>query len=142
MKYIQSKKVVYDGIEFVSKLEGAFYLELKKRNILTTPQPYAFTILEPFEAGGVKYKGATYTPDFFIEIKGVKIYIDIKGFIGDNKSRFYYKYITKVLKDKYNVVFYVVKFKKSKWLLYSSRYGKKCKDIFDYIYATKDLPML
>lgn len=90
---IKSKKIVIDGITFLSKLEGYMYSALKKANIKFQHEVEVFTLIEGFrfnsssyerqsnskgdmiDRGNKKVLAITYKPDFtshdfIIECKG------------------------------------------------------------------------
>jgi hypothetical protein len=93
-KVVNSKKGVYDGIQFASQLEITMYKELKAAGIVDFKfEPRSYVTFKPFEIDTECYERATkrskemvsrtkvtkvsYTPDFvddneewFIEVKG------------------------------------------------------------------------
>lgn len=90
-KTIQSKKGVYDGIQFASQLEIFMYKALKSANIDFSYESEVFELIEGFHSsndsyertatkpminrGNKKVRGIKYTPDFvsdlfIIETKG------------------------------------------------------------------------
>lgn len=85
MSKYNSKKVVIDGIEFDSQMEGNYFIHLN--HLLDTDQIKSFsiqpkyTLIPKFEKDGKHYREITYTPDFLVENNdGTLVSIDIKGF--------------------------------------------------------------
>lgn len=67
--------LIYDGINFKSKLEVYCYQKLKEHNIEASYEGQKFVLLDSFEFNGEKIRQMTYTPDFIndrfiIECKG------------------------------------------------------------------------
>lgn len=83
MKY-HSKKVVIDGIEFMSKKEGNRYLQLKKLQeegiISNLKMQVPFILVEPFVLNGKKYRKMEYIADFVYIRDGKQIVEDCKGY--------------------------------------------------------------
>ena len=83
MSKYRNKPVTIDGIRFDSKREANRYCELKLlhqageiHKLRTHPR---YTLLEPFEVNGVKYRGINYTADFEYVENGQLITEDVKG---------------------------------------------------------------
>lgn len=97
-----AKKTVVDGIEFDSKMESQYYVEVVKPGYesgeitkFELQKPYE---LQPgFEHDGKKVKPIVYVADFYLEYKdGTSVVIDTKG-CADNtallkRKMFYYVY--------------------------------------------------
>ena len=69
--------LVYDSIQFKSKLEVYCYRRLKECNILANYEPIKFVIQPGFTLFNEKIRPITYTPDFvgnnfIIECKGMQ----------------------------------------------------------------------
>lgn len=83
MSKYRNKPVTIDGIRFDSKREANRYCELKLlhqageiHKLRTHPR---YTLLEPFEVKGVKYRGIVYEADFSYTENGVQVVEDVKG---------------------------------------------------------------
>ena len=83
MSKYHNTRVTLDGITFDSKAEARRYGELKLMheagvicNLRTHPR---YTLLDPFECSGVKYRGISYEGDFEYVENGVTICEDVKG---------------------------------------------------------------
>ena len=92
-KVVQSKKIIIDGIQFQSTLEGTMYTLLKKAKIPNTYEGKQFVTLHDnkypeecyerktkrskFMVDERKITGVRYTPDFIGE--GCKWVIEVKG---------------------------------------------------------------
>ena len=83
MSKYRNKPVTIDGIRFASEKEGIRYCELKLlhqageiHKLVTHPR---YTLLEPFECKGVKYRGIKYIADFEYYENGQRICEDVKG---------------------------------------------------------------
>ena len=68
--------LVYDSIQFKSKLEVYCYRRLKECNILANYEPIKFVIQPGFTLFNEKIRPITYTPDFIgnewiLETKGI-----------------------------------------------------------------------
>ena len=79
----KNKKVVYDGIKFDSKKEGAYYLKLKvleeKGIIKNLQRQVKFELLPTFKFNGGTIRGISYYADFTY-IQDDKLHIvDTKG---------------------------------------------------------------
>jgi Protein of unknown function (DUF1064) len=100
-KYNATKTVI-DGLKFDSKLESKFYEFLKSIEELEILELQPKINLQPkFKKNNVSYREINYVPDFLVEYKGKKFYIDSKGVkTADFKIKekmFNYLYITKIL---------------------------------------------
>lgn len=71
--------LIYDGIEFKSKLEAYCYRNLVKHGVFAEYENVIFTIIEPFEYNGQKIRSMTFKPDFV----GDNFVIECKGFMND-----------------------------------------------------------
>ena len=76
-------KTKVDGIEFDSKKEAAFYMELKVREKAgevkdITLQP-RFELQPKFDKDGTHYRKIEYVADFMYEEDGKIIVVDVKG---------------------------------------------------------------
>lgn len=92
-KKVQSKRIIIDGIEFASMLEGVMYTLLKEAGIVNFYEGNSYVTFTKFRYKGLCYErfrkdsasmktrvnveGVSYTPDFvgeneewFIEVKG------------------------------------------------------------------------
>lgn len=83
MKY-GAKKVEIDGIRFDSKMEGDYYLHLKRLKdngeILDYELQPSFELQPKFEKDGVKYRAIKYIADFKVFYPDGKVeIIDVKG---------------------------------------------------------------
>lgn len=93
MKYKASKKakgnvkvrnatrVVYDDIQFRSKLEAYTYRRLKEEGFNFKYEETTYTIIEKFEYMGEKIRPITITPDFIDQDN--RIIIEVKGFANE-----------------------------------------------------------
>lgn len=92
-----NKKIEIDGKKFDSKLELYCYNMLKQLKI-----PFEFqqkeVLMESFRYNGKAVRQITLTVDFVAEYKGIKYYIDTKGFATD-VSKMKYKMLKQSLKD-------------------------------------------
>ena len=83
MKY-HSKKIIINGIEFMSKREANRYLELKslldKGEISELELQVPFTLIEPFTLNKKKYRKMDYIADFVYMQDGKQIVEDTKGY--------------------------------------------------------------
>lgn len=83
MKY-HSKKIIINGIEFMSKREANRYLELKsmldKGEISELELQVPFTLIEPFTLNKKKYRKMEYIADFVYMQDGKQIVEDTKGY--------------------------------------------------------------
>jgi hypothetical protein len=84
MSKYNNKIVNLDGIKFSSKAEARRYGELKLMHeagiihkLVVHPR---YTLLDPFEVNGIKYRGIVYEGDFSYIENGVQICEDCKGF--------------------------------------------------------------
>ena len=85
----RSKKVIYDGYKFDSKLECEFYIYLKKHSniVLEELQPKVVLcekVEEKVKVGNrtktrVKHRAIKYVPDFRISYKDQTYFVDAKG---------------------------------------------------------------
>ncbi len=101
-KVKNTKKVLYDGIWFRSKLEVNCYKRLVLAGLNPLYEPHTFNLAEKFFLDKVQYycpypekkikrygpyprviQGISYTPDFYILYKGIHIYFDTKGHPND-----------------------------------------------------------
>ncbi len=71
--------LIYEGINFKSKLDVHCYNKLKENNIKAEYEAHRYTLLKPFEFNGEKVRAMTYTPDFV----GDGFVIECKGMITD-----------------------------------------------------------
>jgi hypothetical protein len=94
-KIVQSKKIIYDGIEFKSRLEYYMYSLLKVSGLSFEYEGETFLVLDPFtdnnrlvskhnksfiEKGNRKVIGIKYTPDFIVKVNGeTRFIIETKG---------------------------------------------------------------
>ena len=83
MSKYRNVKTTIDNITFDSKREANRYCELKLlhqageiHKLRTHPK---YTLLEPFEVNGVKYRGIVYEADFSYTENGVQVVEDVKG---------------------------------------------------------------
>ena len=83
MTKYHNTRVTLDGITFDSKAEARRWGELKLlheagviHKLRTHPR---YTLLDPFECNGVKYRGIVYEGDFEYVENGVTICEDVKG---------------------------------------------------------------
>ena len=78
-----NKKVVYDGIKFDSKKEGAYYLKLKvleeKGIIKDLQRQVKFELLPTFKFNGETIRGISYYADFTYYQDGKYHIVDTKG---------------------------------------------------------------
>ena len=81
-----NKKIEIDGKKFDSKLELYCYNMLKQLNI-----PFEFqkkeVLMDSFRYNGKAVRQITLTVDFVADYKGIKYYIDTKGFATESSSR-------------------------------------------------------
>lgn len=79
----KNKKVVYDGIEFDSKKEGAYYLKLKmleEKGIIQDLQlQVKFELLPSFKFKGETIRAINYYADFTYKQDGELHIVDTKG---------------------------------------------------------------
>lgn len=76
-KYHANKTIV-DGIEFASKAEAAYYVQVRNMDGWTMQEHFA--IIKSFKAGGKVYSGARYTPNFVHRADGkIDKVVDVKG---------------------------------------------------------------
>lgn len=100
----KSKKVIYDGIEFDSKKEGAYYLKLKTLEnfgqIKDLELQKEYELQPSFKLNGKTYRKITYKADFvYYSLIDNKIHVvDVKGF----KTK-EYLLKKKMLAYKYNI---------------------------------------
>lgn len=116
-KIKNASKVIYDGIEFKSKLEGNCYLLLKASKLnfcYECMQCVLFTGFKDMEIiewnwgkKGLERKpmkkvpDMTYTPDFVITGKDKIVFIEAKGMFNDlftTKRKMFYQYLSKLRK--------------------------------------------
>lgn len=87
-KNVNSNKIIIDGIEFASKLEGFAYQELKSLKLYGKDkflyEIKEFQIIDKFEFDGKKYQGVKITPDFVDETN--KVILEIKGWAKQNEA--------------------------------------------------------
>jgi hypothetical protein len=83
MTKYHNTRVTLDGITFDSKAEARRYGELKLlheageiHKLRTHPR---YTLLDPFEVKGVKYRGIVYEGDFEYVENGLVVCEDVKG---------------------------------------------------------------
>lgn len=83
VKY-KSKKVVIDGHEFPSKMEGNRYIKLREmqreNKISDLELQPPFLLQEGFTRDGKKYRPITYVADFRYKIGDKVVVEDVKGF--------------------------------------------------------------
>ena len=79
----RNKRVTLDGYTFDSKAEARRYQELRLlhqageiRKLRTHPR---YTLLDPFECKGVRYRSIVYEGDFEYIENGVQVVEDVKG---------------------------------------------------------------
>jgi len=84
MSKYNATKVKQDGYTFDSKAENRRYNELKFMHLngfihklVVHPR---YTLLDPFEVKGIKYRGIVYEADFSYIENGVQVVEDCKGF--------------------------------------------------------------
>lgn len=71
--------LIYNGINFKSKLEMYCYKLLRENNIPVEYEVEKFLILDPFTYNEEKIRGMTFTPDFV----GDNFVVECKGFMND-----------------------------------------------------------
>ena len=83
MKY-HNKKVIIDGIEFMSSKEGKRYLQLKelqnKGEITDLKLQVPFILIPSFNLGKKRYREMKYIADFVYIKDGQQIVEDTKGY--------------------------------------------------------------
>jgi len=101
-KVKNTKRVLYDGIYFRSKLEVNCYKRLIIAGFTPLYEPHKFRLIDKLILDRVQYfcpykekklkkygpypriiQGITYTPDFYIFYKNIHIYFDTKGHPND-----------------------------------------------------------
>jgi len=77
---VASRKIQIDGHEFASQSEADIYWEFKvdPEIEIVSLQPY-FTLQQPFERNGKKYRAISYTADFRIKEKGEVVIVEVKS---------------------------------------------------------------
>ena len=78
-KVKNATRVVYDGIQFRSKLERYMYQQLKDAGFSFKYEEEKFVLIEPFEYLGEKIRACTYLPDFIVTIGDKKFVVEAKG---------------------------------------------------------------
>lgn len=119
-KIINATITESNNIQFKSKLEGAIYNIFLEHGYTLEYEPKKFIVWEgfnpktPFYSRGgnkahpTKYLeqktkkiiGISYTPDFYININDIDIYIEVKGFQNDLyyiKNKLFRKYLDDIL---------------------------------------------
>lgn len=110
----------YNGIKFKSRLETTVYKTLLENGFVPQYEPHTYVLWEgikptvPFYTlnknkvqvlNDNKLINITFTPDFYLEYKGLKVIVDVKGFANDvfpYKFKMFRKYIEESPdKDKY-----------------------------------------
>lgn len=93
-KNVNAKKTEVDGILFASKIESEVYQILKKEGFDFEYEKTTYKLFEDFtfnfplyelwgknmiDREGKTFKGTEYTPDFEINLNGIKVIIEVKG---------------------------------------------------------------
>ena len=78
-KVKNATKIIYDGIQFRSKLEAYTYQKFKENGIKVEYENKKFTLLPSFEFHNEKVRAITYLPDFV----GNNFIVECKGFPTD-----------------------------------------------------------
>lgn len=102
--------LIYDGIQFRSKLEAFTYKALKDADISAEYEPTHYILVPKFEYNGEKVRPMTYLPDFVNEER--QFIIECKGILGDAFPLRWklFKYTLRLLGKKYNL--YIVRTQK------------------------------
>lgn len=79
-KVKNATKIIYDGIQFRSKLEAYTYQKFKENGIKVEYESKKFTLLPSFEFHSEKVRAITYLPDFV----GNNFIVECKGFPTDS----------------------------------------------------------
>lgn len=115
-KIKNASKVIYDGIEFKSKLEGNCYLLLKASKLTFCHECMQCVLFTGFKDTGIlewswgkdgnlkrksmtKVADMTYTPDFVITGKEKVVFVESKGIFNDlftTKRKMFYQYLSKL----------------------------------------------
>lgn len=125
-KVKNAKEIEFDGIQFRSRLELFTYKKLIENNFDFKYEGVKITIIPsyflektrvfyPVESGKrknewqevFKINQKTYTPDFLVEHKNYKIFIECKGFGNDDwnsKRKLFLKYLEEI-DDEFTYVF-------------------------------------
>jgi len=101
-KILNTRRVLYDNIQFRSKLEVTCYKRLVIAGFTPLYEPHRFSLIEKLVLDRVQYfcpykekklkkygpyprdlMGISYTPDFYILYKNIHIYFDTKGHPND-----------------------------------------------------------
>lgn len=98
-KVINATPTEYNGIQFKSLIEVMVYKTLLQQGLNPVYEPTTYTIWTgfkptvPYYTRSVKTKqqklnlrkleDTTYTPDFYLEYKGIKVIIEVKGYSND-----------------------------------------------------------
>lgn len=77
-KYNATKTEI-DGIKFDSKFEGRVYEYLRDHQIPILDRQIRFILQDKFRYNGEAVRTIEYLPDFLIEYRWHKLYIDAKG---------------------------------------------------------------
>lgn len=110
-KVKNAKACEYSGIKFKSKLEVTVYKTLLEHGFEPQYEPYKYILWSGFKPtvpyytlntnkkqvlNSNKLINITFTPDFYVEYKGLKVIVDVKGFANDlfpYKFKMFRKYI-------------------------------------------------
>lgn len=82
-KVRNATRVVVDGIEFRSKLEGYTYGLAKQLGVPLVYEARRFVLVPSFKYNGVTQRGITHQPDFTDPNPQLRYILEIKGFAND-----------------------------------------------------------
>ena len=103
-KVRNATRILYDDIQFRSKLEAYCYKKLKEAGIRTDYEKHRFELFPAFEYKNKKYRAMTYLPDFVCDT----CIIECKGWGNDQwalrEKMFKYHLLTNDIQKDFHVV--------------------------------------